>query len=216
MRRRCFALALAGGTMVAVAVAQPTVGPVAPPPSVDDTAEVAAPFGLRPGMAPAELEAMRPRGQARSTGLRVITEPPRKHPAFSQYLVQFGPQTGLCAVKAIGWRLPGADGEAARAAFDRIAAPLARRYGNYVRDDRIDPASRYQAPAQWVEAIERGERMFRAQWSVETQAYLPEGLREIVLEVMAEDGSAGISLTYVFENIDRCNHEIKAKDDEAL
>jgi hypothetical protein len=217
VRLRCLLLGLAGAAMAAAGLARPIdpPGPTAPAPH-ETSADVAAPFGLRPGTTADAFEAMRPRGRPNATGLRLITEPPKKHPAFPQYLVQFGPKTGLCAVKAIGWRFPGPDGETTRAAFDRIAAPLARRYGDYVRDDRIDPVSEFQTPSQWVEAIRRGERVYRAEWSVETDARLPEGLRAIVLEAIAEEGSSGIALTYVFDNIDRCNHEIKDKDDEAL
>jgi hypothetical protein len=189
------------------------------PPKVDDVSgsiSLVAPFGLRFGMPAESLESMAPVERSRGNGFLTIREPPREHPSFTHYMVQFGPKAGVCAVRAIGWRFSGREGAASRAAFTRIVAPLATRYGGYQWTDSLDPSSNLREEHQWVESIRRSERRYRAEWTDETSTNLPPGLRAIVLEVVAENDVSGIDLTYVFENFDNCTSEIQGMNDEAL
>jgi hypothetical protein len=188
---------------------------VAEPPT-EEASGPASPFGIDVGLEPFKLELMRPTSGKRLPGRLVVRSPPRAHPAFAEYLVQFGPTSGVCAVRAFGWLVPDdGTGVQVREVFRRIASPLGHRYGRYIREDAIRPGSAFEAEDEWVEAISTGDRVYFASWSRAEGARMPRGLDAIRLEVVAGQRPA-VTLTYLFDNLAACEREIMELQDDVL
>ena len=105
---------------------------------------IAGPFGLSMGMEPAEvggkLKTFRPGGYR-------TTEVPQSHSAVKEYLLLFGPKTGLCKIIARSPEVAtSVYGRELRSAFDRLEARLNVQYGKNKKYDALEQGSIWSEP----------------------------------------------------------------------
>ena len=170
-------------------------------------AREAAPFGLTRGMTEAQFGL---RLKKRAGGMYELATVPEPNPAFAYYLVEIGPTTGLCFVKAVGKEVTtSVDGIQLRSQFSRVRDELALTYGQYGETNRLLQGSMWHEPLDWMMGLVKEERLILAVWSPDTGANLAPGLREIFLTVSALSTHRGyVVLEYYFDNEDQCDREI--------
>lgn len=175
---------------------------------------MALPFGLRQGMALAEI----------GTDLnevargKYVVVPPKPHSAFELYVVKVAPVAGLGWIKANGSKVrTSVYGLELRSAFHELKTKLEGTYGPCKVADGLAVGSIWNEPKDWMMGLLKNERYLRATWSSEASSTLPEGLKSIVLVAQAQDDELGnIVLEYSFSNRAVCDAELSAEEDVAL
>lgn len=212
-------LSLAGGTM-ALALAMPmSAGAQAP----------VHPFGLTLGASHAELRRLLPslrvaapadtlpslqppaKAYTAFLGYAYLTDSvPHPYPAFQRYVLVITPQRGLCRVVAISGAFEDDPaGTATMKAFAGLQTALTEKYGKPRVFDLLLGSSTLKAPAEWMAAVYKQERIVSAFWQGGSAAApLGPGLTAIGLEVKAVSPSSGyLTLGYDAVFFDRCRAE---------
>lgn len=177
------------------------------------------PFGLQAGLSVAEIQA---------AGHRLVeVEPwhfgsedvPTPHRQFRAYLLDIGPETGLCAITAVGVNFQAdSHGNAIRQRFEGLQAALVERYGEPGRVvDTVQRRSVYEAPEYFTMALERGERSLHAAWDFADEEVVEKGVESIALVALSPEHMTGqISLQYRFPNHAECEVEMNALKNRGL
>lgn len=175
---------------------------------------IAGPFGLEKGMTLKQLGSTQPL----SPGKYEVTSVPRAHSAFESYVVQVGPQAGLCWVKAVGHHVrAGAYGLELKTRFTEMKTRLEQLYGTPEVFDRLLPGSVWNEPRDWMMGLIKKERVLAAIWSEKSKATLPADLRSVGLSADAISSDSGvIAVEYTFTNKKECESEISSQEDKAL
>jgi hypothetical protein len=147
---------------------------------------------------------------AHGGGLYHLAAVPSPHPAFESYLVQIGPNTGLCFVKAIGVTIPtSAFGTQLRAEFSKLREELSRMYGSHRETDGLRAGSLWNEPHDWTMGLLKKDRLLAATWDGTTGARLSSELRVVYLTTTASAPDSGwLSLEYYFDNEEQCEREL--------
>jgi len=173
------------------------------------------PFGLWRGMSTHEFE-----GNMEQIGpfKFKIESPPKPHSAFEFYVLQISPGAGLSWVKAVGTTIATSGfGTELQAAFESMEAKLINAYGRNSKIDLLRTGSIWNEPREWMQALQKRERLLGATWDQETGAKLSDSLSAIYLGATAVDTEAGyIVIEYSFDNIAQAEAEIAAAEDDAL
>lgn len=167
----------------------------------------AAPFGLRRDMTRTQLGT---KVEQIAPGTYKLASVPRPHPDFESYVVQVGPTTGLCFVKAIGKNVTtGAYGTELKSHFTKIRDQVASTYGKYQEVDMLRTGSIWDEPRDWMMGLAKKERLLFTKWAVDTGATMRQGLRDVFLGAAALSSSTGyVVLEYYFDNEPQCQKEI--------
>lgn len=140
---------------------------------------LAGPFGLEQGLT---LEELNVTPSPFAAGKYVLIDVPKPNPAFDQYIVQIGPQTGLCWIKAISTDIvTNPYGYQLKTSFDKMEGIIERIYGDHQTIDRLVHGSRWNSPSDWMEGLLHEERMLAAFWDRGNGSDLPSDLASIDL-----------------------------------
>ena len=166
----------------------------------------AAPFGLEQGMTLDELNVT---PSPFAAGKYVLTDVPKPNPAFDQYIVQIGPQTGLCWIKAISKDVvTNPYGYQLKTSFDKMEGIVERIYGDHLTIDRLVHGSRWDSPFEWMAGLLHEERLLAAFWDRGNGSNLPSELVSIDLVASPVDIDKGyIAIEYSFTNEATCDAE---------
>ena len=168
--------------------------------------EDAMPFGLRKGMTKAQLGAK----EQVAPGMYKLSRVPKPHPDFEFYVVQIGPTTGLCFVKAVGNDvITSVYGTEIKAQYKKIRDQVASTYGNYRERDLLLPGSIWNELNDWSMALFKKERVLMASWNLDSGATLRRGLRDVYVNASAARAGTGyVSVEYYFDTETQCQKEI--------
>lgn len=207
-----YGLALSTAPQTQGSGAAPAAASAASPRRLPPPAE--GPFGLRPGLTTAELEAaVGGRLAPIETATHLFTAPrvPRPHTAFESYALLVGPQSGLCQIRAIGIDITtGRHGLQLKSAFDDMATALSEVYGRPERIDRLLPGSIWNEPEDWTMGLVKRERFLQAEWSTASGSVLKSDLESVTLATSASSSDTGcLLLQYTFSNNAQCEAEIR-------
>lgn len=175
----------------------------------------AGPFGLEMGMT---LKDIGGSPEQISKGKYRITTVPKPHSAFERYVVQVGPKSGLCFIKAVGKPVEtNAYGIELRSAFNNMSAKLTQIYGKQSRMDLLLPGSIWKEPNEFMIGLLKNERKLYDVWSVEHKSSLTGNLESVALGARPLSMDTGsITIDYSFKNKKECDAEIAAEEDGAL
>ncbi len=176
---------------------------------------IAGPFGLSMGMKPSEVGG---KLKEHGPGKYRTTEVPQPHSAFKEYLLFFGPKTGLCKIIATSPEVATSGyGTELRSAFERLEARLKVQYGKHERVDFLQKGSIWNEPKDFMTGLLKEERILISYWSMEGGATLKDSISGLMLEAHALSQEKGaISVGYEFQNRDECQKEHDAAEDNAL
>jgi hypothetical protein len=175
----------------------------------------AGPFGLEKGMT---LQQIGGKPEQLAPGKYRISTVPKPHSAFETYVVEIGPHTGLCWIKAIGKTVPtSVYGSDLRTRFEDLRGRLADTYGNADSIDRLLPGSIWNEPKDWMMALVKKERVLLAIWSQKSGAKLPPDIKSVGIAARALSTESGdIAVEYAFTNETECDAELAKAEDSAL
>jgi len=175
---------------------------------------MAGPFGLEKGMTLKQID----NAQQVAPGKYKVASVPKPHSAFGSYIVQIGPQSGLCWIKGIGKDVgTSVYGLELKSAFNQMKEKLEHTYGMPEVIDRLLPGSIWNEPKDWMMALIKKERLLAAIWSEKSKATLPIDLRSVSLIASAMKTNFGyIAVEYSFINESDCDAEIAKQEDGAL
>lgn len=170
---------------------------------------LAEPFGLKIGTAGPELAIVKDEGSPK--GMFRFTEVAQPRPEYGTYIGQFSKYEGLCWVKAIGHDVPSdALGSQIKAIYKTEQKRLAALYGTFKNFDFRFSGRSDEDVENWLQAVSEGDRYVAAIWNRENGAILPDDLESVGLVLNAYTSSmAYLSLEYTFNNIVRCEDELK-------
>jgi len=179
------------------------------------TYATAGPFGLEIGMSLGQIENDSIKV---SHGKYKISNIPKPHSAFETYIVQATPKSGLCWIKAIGIDInTSTHGVEIKSEFRDMKKRLEEIYGKYKIIDILLPGSIWNEPNDWMMGLIKKERFLGAIWEEGEGSTLPNDLKQVGLIASAINSNKGfISIEYSFANIDDCEAELSAIEDEAL
>jgi hypothetical protein len=125
------------------------------------------------------------------------------------------PGTGLCGIEAQSRSIEtAADGAALRAAFERMAAEVERRYGALERTDIRLSRAADAAGTSWMQRLRAGQKRLMSIWSAPNASTRVEGLTRITLTATALDDDHGlIRIAYHFFSYPACMAELAAGAD---
>jgi hypothetical protein len=177
---------------------------------------IAGPFGLSMGMKPTEVG--RKLEKLSNPGGYKTTEVPQSHSAFKEYMLLFGPKTGLCKIVAMGPEVAtSVYGRELRSAFDKLEERLKVQYGKNKKYDSLEQGSVWNEPKDFMMGLLKKERTLVTFWTMEDGATLKDNIGIIELVAKALSLEKGILLvSYDFQNIDECHKELEATEDDAL
>jgi len=172
----------------------------------------AGPFGLEMGM---RIEDIDSKAQKIKPGMYLITTVPKPHSSFGQYIVQVGPKTGLCWIKAIGKDInTSAYGNELRSAFIEMREKLAKSYGEGKTSDFLRSGSIWKDANDYMMALLKKERILACMWENPKDA---KDIKSLALIASASDRETGhISIEYAFKNESDAEKEIASLEDSAL
>ena len=176
---------------------------------------LAGPFGLSMGMKKSdfkgELKEIAPHKYQTNTV-------PKKHSAFEAYVVQIGPKSGLCYIKAIGKDIrTNTYGSEVKSAFEEMESKLKSAYGDNKKLDFLRYESIWNEPKDWMPGLIKGERILAAFWNVKEGSKLTDNLTDIALAASGTNRETGyLAIDYTFSNKEACDAEIAAMEDGAL
>jgi hypothetical protein len=173
------------------------------------------PFGLRMGLTLAEIGG-NPKQVA--PGKYQLTSVPKPHSVFEGYVVEVGPQAGLCWVKGIGNDVrTSVYGIELKHEFDQMKERLQQIYGEPHAYDFLLPGSIWDEPKDWMMALLRQERLLAAIWDDKSKTPLPSNIQWVFLSADAVVTDRGfIVVEYAFTNLSTCEAEIKQQEDRVL
>jgi hypothetical protein len=177
---------------------------------------IAGPFGLTMGMKLSEFKGLKL--ARKEPGSYKTKEVPKPHNAFPDYLLLFGPKTGLCKVVALGKVVAtSVYGTELRSAFDTLEERLKAQYGKNERLDYLREGSIWNEPKDFMTALFKKERVLASYWSAKEGSRMKDELKTIELEVhpLSEENTFMI-VSYDFQNITECLKELNAVEDYAL
>lgn len=168
---------------------------------------VAGPFGLERGMTLSDLgeytESIVP-------GKYILETVPNPNPAFEEYIVEIGPDTGLCWIKAIGETITtNPYGAELKTEFSKLQKIVESIYGLHKLIDGVVLGSRWEDPAEWMLGLVNEERLLAAFWDPQSGSTLPDGMATIDLVASPSSRDSGyIAIEYSFDNSMKCKTEL--------
>jgi hypothetical protein len=140
---------------------------------------------------------------------------PKPHEAFESYLLLIDEQLGLCKITAIGKNVStSVYGDELKSAFGTLEEQLTVIYG---RNKKFRSDSIWNEGNDWMMALLKKERILATFWNEEHKSSLKDNIKGIALEAKALRPNIGfISLSYEFENINRCSENSKARKSDVL
>lgn len=118
--------------------------------------------------------------------------PPKSHSAFENYILKVTPVAGLSWIKALGKPIQtNGFGYEVLSAFVAMETKLQGTYGSNAKYDTLLTGSIWDEPRDWMQALEKGERLLGSEWSTKTGATLPKGFSSIFLFAEAKDTDNG-------------------------
>jgi hypothetical protein len=175
----------------------------------------AGPFGLEQGMS---LVTVGGNPEPISKGIYKFKSVPKPHPAFESYVLQFGPTSGLCWIKAIGPNVStNVYGSDLKIKFDELKNRLSDIYGFPEEFDLLLPRSIWREPNEWMTALVKKERVLASRWQLDKAINQKHELKTVFLGASALSDDLGyLAVEYYFPNYDQCESEIKRAEDETL
>jgi hypothetical protein len=176
---------------------------------------IAGPFGLEMGMSLKEIGG---KAEKVAHGKYNLTNVPKPHSAFEFYVVQVAPKGGLCWIKAIGKDIRTSSyGLELKSAFSDMEEKLEKSYGKHKKMDNLLQGSIWDEPNDWMMGLIKKERILAAIWEESEGSNLPADLKQIGLIASPSARDKGyISIEYSFTNMDTCEAELDAQEDDAL
>lgn len=141
---------------------------------------------------------------------------PNPNPEFDLYMATAAPGVGICRVVGLGKTYENDEyGTSARAAYRRLKSALAARYGNSKEFDFLRAGAIWDEPREWVWSVYKKERSLSSFWDSQEGSNLPAGLTSVTLQTKSVNPSSGayLTVTYEFDNLDRCD-AVKDKADQ--
>lgn len=177
------------------------------------THATAGPFGLEQGMSLEQLDA---NTESVAAGKYILKSVPNPNPAFEQYIVQLGPQTGLCWIKAISKDIEtNPYGYQLKSNFARLRDVVEAVYGDHLIIDRLIYGSKYDQPVEWMQGLINEERLLAAFWDRGNGSSLPKHLTSIDLVASPVSAYKGfVAIEYSFSNEATCDAEWLATADD--
>lgn len=177
--------------------------------------EVVGPFGLSAGQ---PLSSIAGNSKEVAPCKYLVSEVPKPHSAFENYILQISPKAGLSWIKALGPALTTSSyGHELQAAFESMLKKLEATYGKPSKYDFLMQDSIWNEPRDWLQALLIKERVLGAEWKATGSQHLKGGIVGVYLFANAIDTSSGsISIEYSFWNSDEGEKEIAALEDDAL
>jgi hypothetical protein len=167
-------------------------------------------FGISAGDKVETLDVVRDIGEG-----KYLVNVPSPHPEFEVYRVTASDTAGTCLVVAAG-----VDhdrdryGDSVRAAYEKVAAAIDKRYGKGLEYDHLRSGALWDDRDEWVMAIAQNERSLQMAWTPEYGSDLTDDITEILLTVNASSSSSSyLHLQYRFANYDACSAEISSQVD---
>ena len=147
-----------------------------------------------------------------------ISEVPKPHSAFDQYIGVITPTHGLTWLKAIGKTIvTNPFGVEVRSSFESMKEKLGKIYEKYDLMDFLMHDSIWNEPRDWMQALQKGERVLMAQWTLKHGSRMKDSLVSVALIACAIDTDEGfIVVEYEFENNVLAEAEIAAMEDDVL
>jgi hypothetical protein len=176
---------------------------------------IAGPFGLEQGMT---LQQIGGNAQQLAPGKYKTTNVPKPHSAFDAYVLEIGPHSGLCWIKAIGKTVStSVYGLELHSTFEDLKGRLTETYGSPDLMDRLMPGSIWHDPQDWMMALLKKERVLIAVWSQKSGARLPPDIKSVAISARAlSPGSGDVAVEYAFTNETQCDAELTKAEDSAL
>lgn len=175
----------------------------------------AGPFGLEKGLS---LQSIGGNPQQVAPGKYKVITVPKPHSAFDYYILQIGPKSGLCWIKAIGKdSRTSVYGIELKGSFNDMRAKLQEIYGPSQTTDALLPGSIWNEPKDWMMALVKKERVLLSMWDAKSNASLPSDILSVGLVAKPQGTEKGyLTLEYSFTNEKECDREIAKKEDSAL
>ena len=178
--------------------------------SLSSTHAFAQAFGINQGEKIENLEVVEDLGNF----LYQVT-PPIPVSGFSAYVVMATPESGACMVRALGDTFErDGFGENIRSRFATLAEILDGKYGKGHTVDILRSGALWKDPDEWVMAIRQNERVFQAEWTINSEE---NGIGDIILTTRARSrDDSFLALQYRFLNIKECENAKSQKDASGL
>jgi hypothetical protein len=170
--------------------------------------EKPAPFGLKMGARATDFANAE---SSNSPGFFSLKSVPRPDPAFQLYIVEIGPTTGLCSIKAIGNRVDTSPrGTELQAALNTLQKTLTDTYGSGKDTSRQPTDDSWKKESEWMRSLCIGERISTFEWSAANGSKMKPGITRIVLSANACSETQGYAVVeYFFDNYDVCEKELE-------
>ena len=140
---------------------------------------------------------------------RYYVKPKKSHPLFEKYIVWISDEYGLYYIKAISHDIYSSEyGTEVKREFDKILAPLERKYGKFSKTDTVKSDYYFKDEKDFMMALRDGARTYRAEWYATKDNYQDyDGLTGILLGIDV----TLISRAYIWLEYEFLNHD-DAKD----
>ena len=173
------------------------------------TLAMASPFGLKMGMTIKEI-AKECEGKPEFVkNDAYIIKPKKSHPSFEHYIVFVDKNKGLYQIKAISSDIKTNDyGTELQSSFNATKDRVAKKYGEPLIRDEIDPNSAFQEGNHWMYTLKGGARTLAAIWGQGKK--LDDNLDMVILECSASEYSSRhgyLILYYYFKNAEKIEDE---------
>lgn len=175
----------------------------------------AGPFGLEMGMSLKEIGG---KPEKIGPGKYKITVVPKPHSAFQFYVVQVAPVGGLCYIKAMGNQIEtSVYGSELKSDFSEMEGKLEKSYGEHKTVDSLREGSIWHEPNEFMMSMLKKERKLMAFWFADAGSIFSDNILKVTLSASAVLQDRGIlSIDYLFSNVESCDVELAAKEDDAL
>lgn len=175
------------------------------------TAVNAQAFGVKMGSSVAQYNGRTVAGDK----FRFRITVPVPNSEFESYVATSTPETGICQISGLGVTHESDEyGFATKAAFSGLKDALTARYGTSKNYDFIDTGALWNKPREWGWSVYKKERTLSSYWSADYGSSLPAGVSIIGLNTKAVSSSGPyVTLTYDFDNVDRC-YSLMGRDND--
>ncbi|PHM37197.1 conserved exported hypothetical protein [Xenorhabdus innexi] len=178
------------------------------------------PFGLQMGLTKKNIEDMigNTLEPTKVTNVYLVDKLPKKNDSFKIYALFISPTLGLCKIRAIGNDIENdAYGISLRVKFNDLKTSLDSIYGESKETDLLLPSSIWNEPRDWMEGLNKKERVLRAKWESKSEALQKNNVGSLLLSAKASDSSSGyLLLQYEFKNHIECAKEINNANKDSL
>ncbi|WP_290736362.1 MULTISPECIES: hypothetical protein [unclassified Fibrobacter] len=170
---------------------------------------MASPFGLKMGMTIKDI-AKECEGKPEFVkNDAYLIKPKKSHPSFEHYIVYVDKNKGLYQIKAISSDINTNDyGTELQTSFNATKDRIAKKYGEPLIRDEIDPGSVFHDASYWMYTLKGGARTLAAIWGQGEK--LDDSLDMVVLECSASERSTRqgyLVLYYYFKNAEKIEDE---------